>query len=141
MTDLDELYQQIILDHARRPRHKRPLSEEESQATADNPTCGDEIRLRTRWSDGRVAAVEFDGHGCAISQASASLMTDLLPGKTPDEARELADRLISVLRGENTPTDPDEFGEAAALLGVRAFPLRIKCATLAWHAFKKTLPA
>jgi nitrogen fixation NifU-like protein len=145
MTDdhLSELYQEIILGHNRRPRNKGELVPFDGRGEGFNPTCGDEVTVFVRRArDGDVLeAVRFTGEGCAISQASASIMTVGMAGKSAAEARAELRRVLGMLTG---PADPesvelDEWGDLAALVGVRKFPARIKCATLAWHALEEAL--
>ncbi len=138
--DLDDLYMEIILDHYKSPRNKADLSHISDDDMHENPSCGDSLKLEiSMGDDGRIESVRFDGHGCAISTASASLMTERLPGKTPEEARSFIDIFLKVLRGEEPTSRLDEWGDLAVLGGVVQFPLRVKCATLAWHALEKTL--
>lgn len=137
---LDDLYMEIILDHYKSPRNKADLSHLSDDNLHENPSCGDSIKLEVLLGeDGRIASVRFDGHGCAISTASASLMTERLTGKTPDEARELIGVFLNVLRGEEPAEKLEEWGDLAVLGGVVQFPMRIKCATLAWHALETAL--
>src|SRR5579885_69968 len=131
MSELDELYQQVILDHNRRPRNRGKLPTANRVAHGDNPTCGDQCSVFLRLDGDRIAEIAFEGEGCAISQASASVMTTRLKGKTKDEAKALFDEFHGVI---TTGKAPDEFSELAAFAGVHAYPARIKCATLAWHA-------
>jgi nitrogen fixation NifU-like protein len=131
MSDLDDLYQQVILDHNRRPRNRGKLPTANRVAHGDNPSCGDQCSVFLRLDDDRIADITFDGQGCAISQASASVMTTRLKGKTTAEARALFDEFHQVI---STGKAPDEFNELAAFAGVHAYPARIKCATLGWHA-------
>lgn len=137
----DDLYQEIILDHYKRPRNSVDLSALPAEYAHENPTCGDSLKLVVEFDDDeRIESVKFDGAGCAISMASASMMTDLLRGKTRSEAREIAARFTGVMRGELEASELEEYGDLAALGGVAQFPLRIKCATLAWHAFERSAP-
>ena len=132
MSDFDDLYRDIILDHARRPRNRGRPPTANRVATGDNPTCGDNCTVFLRLDDaGRIAAVGFDGSGCAISTASASIMTTQIKGKTAAEVETAFAGLKDILA---TGQAPDDFNELAAFAGVHAFPARIKCATLAWHA-------
>jgi nitrogen fixation protein NifU and related proteins len=131
MSDLDDLYQQVILDHNRRPRNRGKLPTANRVAHGDNPSCGDQCSVFLRLDGDRIADIAFDGEGCAISQASASVMTTRLKGKTTGEARALFDDFHKII---STGQAPDEFNELAAFAGVHAYPARIKCATLAWHA-------
>ena len=130
-ADLTELYQQVILDHNRRPRNRGPLPTANRVAHGDNPSCGDQCDVFLRVEGDRVAEISFDGSGCAISQASASLMTTQLKGKTAAEAEALFRQFHDII---TTGQTPDEITDLAAFAGVHAFPARIKCATLGWHA-------
>ncbi len=137
---LDELYQQIILSHNKRPRHEGSLDPYTGKAEGYNPLCGDKVTVFLNEDDSTIAQVSFVGEGCAISRASASIMTTLLQGVTPDEAREKAKEVYEMLTGNEEPViDLAEQGDLAALAGVRKFPARIKCATLAWHAMEDAL--
>ena len=127
----DELYQQVILDHNRRPRNRGKLPTANRVAHGDNPSCGDQCSVFLRLDGDRIADISFDGEGCAISQASASVMTSRLKGKTTAEAQTLFDDFHRII---STGQAPDEFSELAAFAGVHAYPARIKCATLAWRA-------
>ncbi len=136
---LNSLYQQLILEHYRSPRNRGPLEEATSTAHVHNPTCGDEILLMLRMEDGRIADARFQGQGCSISQASISMMTGLLRGKTPDEARALADRFTEMMKGDPAAARDRELGDLRALEGVRHFPVRIRCALLAVDAVREGL--
>jgi nitrogen fixation NifU-like protein len=136
MSDLADLYQSVILDHNKRPRNRGRLPAANRVATGDNPTCGDNCTVYLRLDGDRIAEISFEGQGCAISQASASLMTTQLKGKTAAEAgAAFADFKVIVTTGRQ----PEEFSETAAFAGVHAFPARIKCATLGWHAALEAL--
>jgi nitrogen fixation protein NifU and related proteins len=136
----DDLYQEIILDHYKHPRNSTDLSALSDEHAHENPTCGDSLKLRvTLGSDGGVETVEFDGAGCAISMASASMMTEMLKGKPTEEALEIVSEFVDIMRGEIEPVELEKHGDLVALGGVVQYPLRIKCATLAWHAFEKSL--
>lgn len=142
MSELLELYQSIILDHNKRPRNFRRLVDPTHRADGYNPACGDEVEVALRLGDdGRIADVAFQGEGCAISRASASLLTERVKGLTPDEARAAAAEALRLLtdQAEESFDDFDRYGDLAALSGVRRFPQRIKCATLAWHALQAAL--
>jgi len=135
--DLRDLYQEVILDHNRRPRNFGPLSDANRHAVGHNPLCGDRIQVHLRVEDGRVQGIRFEGAGCAISTASASLMTEALRGKTVEEAHTLFHGFHElVTRGEG---DPADLGKLAVFTGVREFPIRVKCATLAWHTLEAAL--
>jgi len=134
MSDLDELYQEVILDHYRRPRHHGDLPDANRSAEGYNPLCGDRLTVYLKVEDGVVKDVSFQGTGCAISQASASVMTSALTGKTRAEIQALFDRFRDVVLGKGSPDDALALGELGAMHGVSQFPTRVKCATLAWHA-------
>ena len=136
--DLDALYQDIILDHYKHPRNYGPIPESEVMVDEENPTCGDHIRLTAAIKDGIIQSVRFDGKGCAISTASSSMMTESLIGKSVAEGRAVIDQFLKSMRGE-MPLDPDTAGDLAALEGVKKYPLRVKCATLGWHAIQAAL--
>ena len=131
MSDLTDLYQAVILDHNKRPRNRGRLPTATRVASGDNPTCGDNCTVYLRMDGERVGEIRFEGSGCAISQASASLMTTELVGKTKAEAEAAFADFKEVV---TTGRQPEDFSEVAAFAGVHAFPARIKCATLAWHA-------
>ncbi len=141
MSAFDDLYQEIIMDHYRSPRGAAKLDNIPQAMAHENPTCGDTIKLEVTVGDGGlVDRVQFDGHGCAISTASASLMTESLAGLPVTEARERANTFIKALRGEVPVSVLDSMGDLAAFKGLATFPVRVKCATLAWHAFLVSLP-
>jgi len=142
MSDLRELYQEIILDHNRSPRnfHEMPVPPARS-IDGHNPLCGDHYTIYLLVEDGVVKDVSFTGSGCAISKASASVMTTLLKGRTRDEAEALFQRFHDLVTGGGEP-DPDQIaalGKLAAFAGVREFPMRVKCASLAWHTMHTAL--
>jgi nitrogen fixation NifU-like protein len=141
--DLRDLYQEVILDHGRKPRNFRRLESADLNARGDNPMCGDRIELFIDMDGGRIADAAFQGRGCAISTASASLMTETVRGKTPAEAREMAAKFRELAM---TGTCPDcggaleeDMERLQALSGVHEFPSRVKCATLAWHTLNTAL--
>jgi nitrogen fixation NifU-like protein len=138
---LRELYQDIILDHSRHPRHFGPLSGANRMAEGHNPLCGDKVKVYLDVNDrGRIADVAFEGKGCAISVASASLMTEMLKGRTVAEAEELMGGFLHLVKGEDAGgLAPDDKEQLEVMAGVSAFPMRVKCATLAWHAMKAAL--
>jgi nitrogen fixation protein NifU and related proteins len=129
--DLSDLYQQVILDHNKRPRNRGKLPTANRVAHGDNPTCGDQCSVYLRVDGNRIADVSFDGSGCAISQASASLMTTQVKGKTAAEVESMFQDFHKIV---TTGEAPDEISDLAAFAGVHTFPARIKCATLGWHA-------
>ncbi len=135
-ADLTELYQQVILDHNRRPRNRGKLPTANRVAHGDNPTCGDQCNVYLRLDGDRIGEISFDGSGCAMSQASASLMTTQLKGKTASEAQALYKNFHEIV---TTGKEPEEISDLAAFAGVHAFPARIKCATLGWHAALEAL--
>jgi len=131
-ADLDALYREVILEHNRHPRHFHALEDGRS-AEGHNPLCGDRLRVYVRLHDSIIADASFQGFGCAIAMASASLMTDSVAGRTIDEAVALFERLRAVLHQPESAS-VDEIGPLSALAGVRKFPARVKCATLPWQA-------
>jgi len=140
MGELDGLYMEIILDHYKFPRNKADLSHIADEYLHENPSCGDSLKLELiMGKGGRIETVHFDGYGCAISTASASLMSEQLIGKTTEQAGRLIDVFLKVLRGEESSDSLKEWGDLMVLGGVSRFPLRVKCATLAWHAARKGL--
>jgi nitrogen fixation NifU-like protein len=138
MSDLSELYQEVILDHNKRPRNFRVLETANHVAEGFNPLCGDRLHLYLRVEDGVIAEVGFQGSGCAISKASASLMTDSIKGRPVEEARALFQRFHTMV---TTPPEQsvEDMGKLSVLAGVREFPVRVKCASLAWHTLKAAL--
>ncbi|HUF60532.1 MAG TPA: SUF system NifU family Fe-S cluster assembly protein [Verrucomicrobiales bacterium] len=137
---LDELYQAIILQHHRSPKNEGVLEPYTHSAEGFNPLCGDRITVYTREDDQVLSAVRFVAEGCAISRASASIMTTRTTGLPLDTVRERIREVLTLLAGKEEPAiDLDSLGELVALTGVRRFPARIKCATLAWHALRNAL--
>jgi nitrogen fixation NifU-like protein len=136
MSDLDELYQSVILDHNKTPRNFRKLADANAHAEGRNPLCGDMFDVWVRLDGNLIQEVTFLGQGCAISKASASMMTQAIKGKTIDEARELFDRFHEVVTGTGGGFLPNKL---EVFRGVSAFPIRVKCATLSWHAMKQAL--
>jgi nitrogen fixation NifU-like protein len=132
----DDLYREIILDHYRNPRHKQAVSPADRVIEANNPLCGDEIDLSIRLAGGQVDAVGFEGRGCSISQASASMLCDAVTGMGVDDAIALGRSFRSLMQGA---TVTEDLGDLEALRGVRAYPVRVKCATLAWNALLEAL--
>ena len=133
MSDLRELYQEVILDHNKSPRNFRELEGADRHADGYNPLCGDKLALYLNLDGDVIADAAFLGSGCAISKASASLMTDAIKGKTVAEARQLFDQFHAMVTGTEGPVEPEALGKLAVLSGVRDFPTRVKCASLAWH--------
>jgi len=135
---LDDLYKEVILDHYKNPRNKRPMPDAEVSCSKNNPLCGDEIAVSAHVEDGRIAEVAFQGQGCSISQASASMLTETVTGRTIGEAGRLAADFRGMMAGEVEP-DEDHFGDLVALKGVAKYPIRIKCAVLAWDVLQEAL--
>jgi len=138
---LRELYQEIILDHSRHPRHFGALADANHVAEGFNPLCGDKVKIYLSVdANDRIQDVSFEGRGCAISVASASLMTDMLKGRTIEQADELMGGFLLLVKGEDVKAlDEDDRERLEVMAGVSAFPMRVKCATLAWHAMKAAL--
>jgi nitrogen fixation protein NifU and related proteins len=137
---LRELYQDVILDHSKHPRHFGPLPDATNSAEGHNPLCGDRVKIALVVdANDRIADIKFEGKGCAISQASASLMTDMLMGRTVGEAEKLMGGFLHLVKGEDTELAGDDREMLDVMAGVSAFPMRVKCATLAWHTFKSAL--
>jgi nitrogen fixation NifU-like protein len=141
--DLRELYQDIILDHGRHPRNFRAIEKPSHFAHGHNPLCGDRVTVYLTLDGDRIADVAFEGRGCAISTASSSLMTEVLKGKTVEEARQLFASFHAKVTGHEPPDLPESLEDDAdrlePLTGVKTFPARVKCATLAWHAVEAAL--
>ena len=138
---LRELYQEVILDHSRHPRHFGALGDATHTGEGYNPLCGDRVKIYLSVdTDSRIKDIAFEGRGCAISQASASLMTDMLVGRTVDEAEQLMGGFLHLVKGESTNGLSDEDRERLEVMGgISEFPMRVKCATLAWHTMKSAL--
>jgi nitrogen fixation NifU-like protein len=141
MPDLRELYQEVILDHHKRPRNFGPLPGANHHADGVNPLCGDHLAIHVDVEDGVIADVRFEGAGCAISRASASLMTDAVRGRSVEEAERMFEQFRRmVVAGPDEPVEAS-LGKLAVLCGVREFPSRVKCASLAWHTLHAALEA
>lgn len=138
-SDLSDLYQEILLEHNRRPRNFRALDDATHQADGFNPLCGDQISLQLKVGPERVDDVGFQGHGCAISRASASLLTQAIKGATSEEAMAMFDEFHRMLTEPDAELDVDLLGDLEMLAGVIAYPTRIKCAILAWHTLKAAM--
>ena len=140
MADLRELYQQTILDHNRSPRNYRKLEHPTQSSEGLNPLCGDHITVYLQLENGVIKDIGFQGAGCAISKASASIMSSALKGKTVAEAEELFRKFHALVTEESgQPENPESLGKLAVFAGVRAFPARVKCASLAWHTMHAAL--
>ena len=138
-ADLRDLYQDLILDHGRRPRNHHRPPHVSCEAAGHNPLCGDRLTVFLDLDDTTIKDVGFEGNGCAISTASASIMTESLKGRTLDEARSLFTWFHEMLTAPALPVTPPPHGKLAVFAGVREFPVRVKCATLAWHTMKAAL--
>ena len=136
MSELRELYQEVILDHNRRPRNFGELEGADRHADGYNPLCGDKLAVYVNLDGDVITDVSFLGSGCAISKASASLMTDAVKGKTLDEAQQLFERFYHMVTKSEMPADVESLGKLAVLAGVRDYPTRVKCASLAWHTLR-----
>jgi nitrogen fixation NifU-like protein len=137
--DLTDLYQQVILDHCKQPRNFHELPAATCSAQGHNPLCGDQLTLWLKMDGGRIADVSFKGQGCAISKASASMMTTSVKGKTREEAEAIFEKFHDLVTGKLDEAHQKELGSLRAFGGVSKFPLRVKCASLAWHTLKSAL--
>ncbi len=135
MSSLDDLYRRVIMDHYQSPRNKGVLENADATIELKNPTCGDQIQLQMKIESGLIKDAKFDGEGCSISMASASMMTEAIIGQPVDKALDMADRFSKMMLGEDV--DTEGFEDIEALQGVCKFPARIKCATLSWKAMQK----
>lgn len=138
MDELRGLYQEVILDHSKRPRNFRRIDEADGRAEGYNPLCGDKVTIYLRLEGERIRDISFQGSGCAISTASASILTEALKGKTRQEAEELFQKFHEVVTGR-AAGDAATLGKLAVFAGVSEFPVRVKCATLAWHTLRSAL--
>jgi nitrogen fixation protein NifU and related proteins len=140
MTDLRDLYQEVIIDHAKHPRNFRKPEGANRTAAGVNPLCGDQVTIYLEVTDGSIKDIAFQGSGCAISTASASMMTEVLKSKTLAEADRIAERFHELLTGPPDVAEAaPELGKLAVFAGVREFPVRVKCATLVWHSLRAAL--
>lgn len=140
MSDLRDLYQEVILDHSKRPRNFRKIEDADRTAVGYNPLCGDRMTLYLEVEDGKVTDASFQGVGCAISTASASMMTEAVKGKTVEEAERLFDRFQTMVTAPSDESiDTADLGKLQVFGGVREFPARVKCASLAWHTVHAAL--
>jgi nitrogen fixation NifU-like protein len=135
---VEDLYKEVILDHYKAPRNKRNLSAPTCSSHGNNPLCGDEVTVAVRIEDGTVTEAAFEGQGCSISQASASMMTEAVTGRSVDEVHGLTKEFRAMMAGDSEPSE-DEFGDLVALQGVVKYPVRIKCAVLAWDTLEQAL--
>jgi len=137
MMQLDNLYQEVILDHYKNPQNKKLAADNDAQVHHVNPSCGDEITLGVKLEGEKVSSINWEGVGCSISQASTSIMSDLLMGKTLAEANSISDQFLQLMQSKGSiEGDPEILEDAVALSGVSKYPARIKCALLGWMAFK-----
>jgi len=136
---LGSLFQELILDHYKRPRNKGELADADRRVHMNNPSCGDEVWLQLRFDGDRVADARFIGEGCSISQASISMMTQLLKGRTREEAAALTARFTRMMHGDAGAAKDSQLGDLRALAGVSRFPVRVKCALLGWNALEEAL--
>ena len=140
MSELSELYQQVILDHNKKPRNFHKLETANRFAEGFNPLCGDQLKVYLDLEDDRVKEVSFEGSGCAISKASASMMTQAVKGKSKQEAEQLFNEFHRMVIGQlDEETEPNHLGKLTIFAGVREFPVRVKCATLSWHTLLAAL--
>ena len=141
MASMDELYQNVILEHNRSPRNYRAMDDASGRGEGNNPLCGDRITVWLKVQDGVIQDASFQGAGCAISKASASLMTAAVKGKSQEEAGRLFERFHSLVTGRLHAGEAETLGKLAVFSGVAEFPIRVKCATLSWHAMKEAMAA
>ena len=139
MSEMNDLYQELILDHKRHPRNFREMPDATRAVDGHNPLCGDQLRLFVKVVDGRVEDVSFIGVGCAISMASASMLTEAVKGTSVEEAQHLFAEMHDLLTSAHPRTDPAELGNLGVLAGVHEYPMRVKCATLSWHTLDTAL--
>ena len=139
MSDLRDLYQEVILDHSKKPRNFRSMTDADSRAEGYNPLCGDRETVFVDMDGDVVKDVSFQGAGCAISTASASMMTESVKGRTRAEAESLFERFHDLIVGKDSPGESPDLGKLAVFSGVREYPVRVKCATLPWHTLKAAL--
>src|SRR5215467_10172609 len=140
MSSLGSLYQEVVLDHSRRPRNFRALEGANRKADGYNPLCGDKVTIYLKLENGRVADISFQGSGCAISTASASILTETLKGKTEQEIQALFEKFHDLVTGDRRESsDETDLGKLEVFSGVSEFPARVKCATLSWHTLRAAL--
>ena len=141
MSNLDALYQEVLLDHYRKPRNKGPLEGATADAQGRNPLCGDEVNVAVKMNGDVIEAVKFTGQGCSISQASASVMTQLVSGKSAADVDALYERFHALVTGVKPMVEGEtkQLGSMAAFAGVSKYPTRVKCATMSWHTLRKAM--
>jgi nitrogen fixation NifU-like protein len=138
-AELSALYQEMILDHYRKPRNKGTMENADRTVAMRNPLCGDEVDLQVAFGDNEIADLKFTGRGCSISQASASMMTQLIKGKSPEEAEALRRKFRAMVMGDQSIASDASLGSLRSLVGVSKFPARVKCALLAWNALEQAM--
>jgi nitrogen fixation protein NifU and related proteins len=136
MSDLRDLYQEVILEHSKAPRNFHDLADANHKAEGFNPLCGDQFTVYLHMDGDKVRDISFQGAGCAISKASASMMTQIVKGKSREEAEKLFDRFHKLVTGQEPPKSGEDLGKLAVFSGVSEYPARVKCATLAWHTLQ-----
>jgi nitrogen fixation NifU-like protein len=139
MSDLRDLYQEVILEHSKAPRNFHDLADADHKAEGFNPLCGDQFTVYLRMDGDSIRDISFQGAGCAISKASASVMTQIMKGKSRAEAEKLFERFHKLVTGEEPPKSGEDLGKLAVFSGVSEYPARVKCATLAWHTLQAAL--
>lgn len=139
MANLDQLYRQVIMDHYKNPRNRGVIEDDVLTVNMNNPTCGDRIQLQLNVEDGKISDAKFEGEGCSISLASASMMTEAIKGLPVQEALQLSNMFSDMMLGKEYDAGDVDLGDIEALQGVTKFPARIKCATLAWKAMEKAI--
>ena len=139
MASLSELYQNVILEHNRSPRNYRAMPDANREAQGHNPLCGDQVTVQLRVEDGRIQDAAFQGSGCALSRASASLMTAAIKGQTPEAVARLFERFHRLVTGQSDADGPETLGKLAVFSGVSEYPSRVKCVSLPWHTMKAAL--
>ena len=139
MSDLRELYQQVIIDHSRHPRNCKAMEHATCSMDGFNPLCGDKVKLYLKLNGDKIEDLSFEGSGCAISTASVSMLTEMLKGKTKTEALTLFEKFHTLVTGESNEKDNETLGKLMVFKGVQEFPMRVKCATLSWHTLKAAL--
>ena len=137
--DFKTFYNEVVTDHNMHPLHKHPIEDPDIEMEGVNPSCGDEITVQLKVKDGIISDASFIGDGCAISQASADIMIDMIIGKDAREAKHRAENCIKMIKGEATPEEIDELGEAGALSDISHMPARVKCAVLGWHTIDEII--
>lgn len=142
MSELNDLYQEVIVDHSLHPHNYHAMADAQNKAEGYNPLCGDQVTVYLKLKGDKIEDISFEGKGCAISKASASVMTEVVKDKTKQETQALFDTFHKLIKGEaNTQADEESLGKLAAFSGVHEFPTRVKCAILAWHTLRSALDA